>query len=90
MEHIADAYWSNNDPKPEKITRDHRGTLIENGLHVAYNRSGSVDIGVILSIPKNEWKERGYGGWLLNFEMQIQAEDGHISKIKNPNSFVII
>jgi hypothetical protein len=76
--------------KPEKITRDHRGTLIEDGLRVAYNRSGDVDLGVIVSIVKNEWKPRSYGGWMLNFEIHIQAEDGHVSKVKNPNSFVII
>jgi len=37
---------------PEPIDKDHRGTLIEEGLSVAYNHSGSVEVGTIVSIKR--------------------------------------
>lgn len=77
---------------PEKIIRDSRGTLIEPGLRVAYNYSGDIAIGNIKEVKKNKWKPSCSMGmyWILDFEMLVENENGPISKIKNPNSFVII
>lgn len=75
---------------PPKITEDSRGTKIEEGKKVAFNCSGDVVIGVIKEIVKNQWKKSRESWLSLQFETTIEREDGHISKIKNPNSFVII
>jgi hypothetical protein len=87
-------------PIPKIITKDRRGIKIEPGLRVAYNHSGDIDMGTILKIVKNEWvkkynktaynRVRKFSHWKLNFELHIENEDGHISKLKNPNSFLII
>lgn len=76
--------------KPETILRDHRGTLIEPGLRVAYNFSGDVAIGTIIELKRNEWKEVRKEYWSHKFELRVQNENGHISKIKNWRSFVIV
>jgi hypothetical protein len=76
--------------KPEIITRDHRGTLIEPGLRVAYNFSGDVALGTIIEVKKNNWKERSPGWWSHEFELHVRNENGHLSKIKNCRSFIII
>jgi hypothetical protein len=76
--------------KPEIPTRDHRGTLIESGLRVAYNWSGDVALGVIVEVKKNDWKERSTGWWSHQFEIHVKNENGHLSKIKNWRSFVIV
>ena len=79
--------------KPEPITRDSRGTLIEPGLRVAFNHSGDVIIGTIVSV-KSDWKEETYRGkfeeWKFVFALKIENEYGSISTVHNPNSFVII
>jgi len=80
---------------PLKILRDSRGKSIEVGLRIAYNRSGDIAIGKIVGVKKNEWKtiRPGSGNsswWNLKFEMLVEHEDGTMSTIKNPNSFVII
>ena len=80
-------YQQNN--KPDKIVRDSRGTQIESGLRVAFNRSGDVVLGTIVELKKNEWKKNTYG-WRLGFDLEIIDENNVISRIKNPNSFVII
>lgn len=79
---------------PEAITKDSRGTLIQEGLRVAYNYQGSVVIGHIISCLST-WKvaRPGVGDkkwWYCKFELKVLNEDGHISTVKNPNSFVII
>lgn len=76
--------------KPEAILRDHRGTLIEPGLRVAYNFSGDVAIGTIIELKRNEWVEHRSGWWIHKFELHVKNENGHISKIKNWRSFVIV
>lgn len=76
--------------KPEVVITDHRGVKIEPGLRVAYNWSGDVALGVILEIKKNDWKEIRSGWWSHQFELHVKNEDGHISKIKNWRSFIII
>jgi hypothetical protein len=83
--------------KPKPIERDSRGTLITPQLEVAYNFSGTVVRGTILSIDRNEWvaAKRPMEGtkrwWYIKFEMKVKHEDGeHISTIKNPNSFIVI
>lgn len=87
---IREWYSTYNHPeKPETIERDSRGILIEEGLRVAYNQSGNVVIGVITTLKKNEWESTN-SGWRLKFEIHIKNEEGGTSKVKNPNSFVII
>lgn len=81
--------------KPQSIIRDRRGILFEPNMRVAYNRSGDVVIGTIKEITKNVWNVSRQGiepkkWWNLRFEMIVEGEDGLISKIKNPNSFVVI
>ena len=75
--------------QPEPIKRDSRGTEIAEGLRVAFNRSGDVAIGKIVRVVKNSWKCSTWR-WHLTFEIHIEGEDGRISKVKNPNSFIII
>jgi hypothetical protein len=79
---------------PNAIVRDSRGTLIQKDLRVAYNYQGAVIIGQIISC-KSTWdvERPGVGSnkwWYCNFELKVLNEEGHISTIKNPNSFVII
>ena len=71
------------------FTTDHRGTIIEAGKKVAFNRSGDVIIGTILDIKKNAYWKDGYRTH-VEFEMHILNEEGTVSKIKNYSSFVII
>ena len=83
--------WNNYIERPNVVTRDHRGTEICEGLRVAFNRSGDVLIGKIITVKKNKWiyiDSRMF--WRLVYEIHIEAEDGTISKVKNPNSFVVI
>lgn len=77
---------------PAKIERDHRGTLIAEGLRVAFNRSGDVVLGTIKEYKRCDWyvPKGSPWRWCLKFEIHIEDENGHVSKIKNPNSFVII
>ena len=95
MEEIRTNYQGYNQKKPDKITRDSRGTEFYVGARVAYNRSGDVIIGTLLRIVKNEWvkghsSENDYARWFLKFEAHTEGEDGKISKLKNPNGLVII
>lgn len=77
------------DPQPEPLKTDHRGTSIEIGCRVAYNRSGDVILGTVVMISKNQWR-RGNWYWELLFELTVKDEEGKVSRIKNPRSFVII
>lgn len=81
--------------KPEPVTKDHKGTEIKPGLRVAYNQSGDVILGTIISLDSNDWKPSRAGyipeqRWYLNFKLKIKNEAGHISTVKNHRSFVII
>ena len=76
-------------PSPGIVERDSRGTLISPGLRAAYNLSGDVVVGTIVEVKKNKWNSKG-NDWRLEFEIHIMGENGKLSKIKNPNSFVII
>lgn len=90
---IRTNYYSIDSMKPSNIIRDHRGTLIEKGLKVAYNYQGQVRIGTIIELIKNYYRKRpnSQHGWTLEFELLVSEENGNInSRIKNPNSFVII
>ena len=83
--------WGKDMPEPEPIREDSRGNIIAPGSRVAFNRSGSVIIGKVLEVTKNKWSWiPSRFTWHLNYEIQIEAEDGLISKVKNPNSFVVI
>lgn len=77
--------------QPLPISRDSRGVEFFIGARIAFNRSGDIKIGFIKEIKKNIWK-RSYGDdyWRLDFEMIIENEDGKLSTIKNPNSFVLV
>ena len=64
------------------------------GNEIAGSRN-NVHIGKILSIKKNTWVKREHPkgvfmDWRVNFQLEVITEDGIISIIKNPNSFVII
>jgi len=82
-------WYSMFDPEPAVVDRDSRGVLIEEGLKVAYNQSGNVVLGVIKELKNNEWSATK-NGWRLKFILIIENEDGKLSKVKNPNSFVVI
>lgn len=81
--------------QPEPITEDRHGKKIIEGAVVAYNRSGEVELGTILNFH-SDWKVgrpgiEGKQWWNLKFEMEIKNhKDKNISKVKNPNSFIII
>lgn len=80
--------------KPDEISKDSRGVEIEAGLTVAYNRAGVIATGVIMSF-RSRWRPTRPGlgktkWWSTYFEMKIKGDDGKISNIKNPNSFIII
>ena len=81
--------------KPSKITTDSRGTEIITGVRVAYNFQGRVILGTIVNYKRCDWYRARPGigresWWALRFELHIENEAGDISKIKNPNSFIII
>ena len=84
--------------KPDLITTDHRNTPIEIGKKVAFNRSGDVEFGEILSFS-SEWKKdklskhvdsQGRVWWRLSFTLDIKREDGGTSTVKNHKSFLIL
>lgn len=77
---------------PNRITKDYTGTAIEPGLRVAFNKSGNVVLGTIKEYKRCDWyvPKGSPWRWCLKFEIHIEDENGHVSKVKNPNSFVII
>lgn len=81
--------------KPSPIKRDSREKLIAVGEAVYFNRSGAVCFGTITDILRNEWKHvriKDNGDkkwWSIKFELQVLAEDGKVSIVRNPNSFLI-
>ena len=77
---------------PEIINKDSNGVVIKPGSRIAYNRSGSVILGEIVSLDRSEWKVDKYyeRSWYLMFSLKVKDLDGTVSTIKNPNSFVII
>lgn len=82
--------------EPAPIVVDPKGNPITLRARVAYNMSGNIKTGYIDSLKKNRWRKsrpstEGKFWWYLDFELLIENEEtGKISKIKNPNSFVII
>lgn len=82
--------------EPAPITLDSKGNPISLRARVAYNLSGGIEIGYIDSIEKNGWRKvnKGLGEnfmWGTVFEILIENEEtGKISKIKNPNSFIVL
>jgi len=89
---IASTSWE--DKEPQRVDKDSKGKLIKNDSKVAYNRSGDVVTGTIIRLKKSEWVLSDVRGnknwWRLRFELEIRGDDGVISTIKNPNSFIII
>lgn len=84
--------WFDENGYPHEVTQDRRGTTIEVGSRVAFNHSGDIAIGIIRELKKCEWERMSHDSqrWQIKFELHIEREDGGISKVKNPNSFVII
>ena len=77
--------------KPKPVERDYRGVKFDVGNFVAYNKSGSVRLGKIFNINKNEFVLKNKStDYILKFEIIIQGDDGSISIVKNPNSIAII
>ena len=81
--------------KPKQIETDSRGTQIQIGSQVAYNRAGKILLGTIYRYVRCTWKvvrpgQDNKSWWALYFNMQIKGEDDAITTLKNPNSFVII
>ena len=63
--------------------RDSRGTEIEVGQRVAYNLSGQVAEGDIVSTK----------GWTIGIKLIdccAGMDPGHISKVKNPTSILVL
>lgn len=90
-------YW--NTLEPDVISHDSRGTLIEKGLRIAYNRSGNVIIGTIVNLKSNSYIRQDFKNnngdvfttrYSLKFHLEVKNENGDKSFIKNPNCFVII
>ena len=80
--------------KPGFIIADCYGTPIKSGASVAFNYCGAVRKGTI-EWTTTYWKagRPGVDGtvwWNLKFILAVKNEDGKISNIKNPNSFIII
>ena len=94
MNMIRTHYFFSKDNIPEKpkpVERDYRGVKFDVGNFVAYNKSGSVRLGKILNINKNEFVLKNKStAYILKFEIIIQGDDGSISIVKNPNSIAII
>lgn len=83
--------------KPSEVKNDHRGVPIEIGKRVAFNRSGDVEFGTIVSFSA-KWRVRkekyqnpdGKLNWILNFALVIKRESGGESTVKNYKSFIIV
>ena len=84
--------------KPEPFINDHRNSPIELGKKVAFNRSGDIEFGEIISFS-SEWKQDKYTKykdpqgrvyWRHIFSLQVKREDGGVSTVKNYRSFLII
>ena len=81
--------------QPAPVLQDSNGIIIASGDKVAYNCQGSVIFGTIKELKRSEWVCGRPGiemksWWYLKFELLIENEEGHISKIENPNSFIIL
>lgn len=78
--------------EPLKVLADSNGIPIESGKKVAFNKSGAVLLGEIVQLKRSEWRKNIRDGWwFLKFELIVKnRNDGTESRIKNPNSFIII
>lgn len=82
--------------RPDPVSRDSRGKGIKPRAYVAYNKSGSVKLGYICDILRNEWKiaRNGVGNnkwWYLKYEATvINADTEEITTVRNPNSLIIL
>ena len=80
---------------PNPIDKDSRGVSIAISQRVAYNFSGSVAMGYISAIDNIGWVKTGgrpnmWCAWRCKYKIRIENENGHVSTIKNPNSFIVI
>lgn len=83
--------WDKSDKTPPApVTDDHYGTPILPGRKVAFNKSGEVALGTIIALKRSEWKLSRQDWYSLKFALKIKNQDGSISTVTNPNSFVII
>lgn len=80
--------------KPNSLTQ-RNGVTLQEGLPIAYNRSGEVILGTIVEVIKNDWKPVRKGiddkfWWKHDFQMKVISDNGIPSTIRNFNSFVVI
>jgi len=78
---------------PTRLT-DSNNVPFNVGDTVAYNYMGMVIKGKIVSYESG-WRETRPGvdnkmWWSIKFKMEVRNEEGHISTLSNPNSFIII
>lgn len=62
---------------PLNDPRDHYGVKLEPGLNIAYNRSGNIRKGQIISINKYHWEHVGkfndiLSWWKLVYEVEVR------------------
>lgn len=94
MRDVRRSAYQTNEPAP--INADYRNTPIEEGKKVAFNYQGSIKLGTIVELKRSEWKRmrpglEGKFHWSLKFELLVQGDGAdRVSKLSNPNSFVII
>lgn len=80
----------------ENEPRDNYGVLLEPGINVAYNRSGEVKKGKLISVNKFKWvvvreHENEKKWWSLQCEIEVQEDfSGIKSKLQNINSIIAI
>jgi hypothetical protein len=80
--------------QPKPILRDSMGETIEIDSTVYFNKGGAVCLGRVIKLVRSEWVicRDGVGEekwWGLRFEMAIETPDNQVSKVRNPNSFLI-
>ena len=62
--------------------------------NISVRRATETDYGLVSKngkVQKNKWVySESRKRWRLDYEIHIEAEDSLVSKVKNPNSFVVI
>lgn len=82
--------------EPEISIRDVYGIELKPEMFVAFNKSGTVRKGKIISVNRFEWKVcrdgPGKEKWRkLLFDISVEEfETNEISRIKNPNSLFVL
>lgn len=80
----------------ENTPKDNYGVSLEPGLNVAYNRSGEVKKGKLISVNKFKWvvvaeHANQKKWWHLKCEIEVQEDfSGVKSILQNINSIIVI